>query len=91
MDRRYLLVLADHYGGGPVGVDTLAAILAEERDVLIEVIEPYLLQSGLIMRTSRGRCLARPGWQYIGKTPPQGVQFDFLQSLENNGEDEGKG
>lgn len=87
MDRRYLLVLADHYGGGPVGVETLAAILAEERDVLVEVIEPYLLQSGLIMRTSRGRCLARDGWKYIGKTPPQGVQFDFLQSLENEGDD----
>lgn len=91
MDRKYLLALAEHYGGGPVGVETLAAILAEEKDVLIEVIEPYLLQSGLIMRTARGRCLARDGWKYIGMTPPTGAQFDFLETLNEESEDEKNG
>ncbi|NDA08739.1 MAG: Holliday junction branch migration DNA helicase RuvB, partial [Alphaproteobacteria bacterium] len=70
MDRRYLRGMAEHYGGGPVGVETLAALLAEQRDVLEEVIEPYLMQTGLIMRTPRGRCLSQAGWGYIGLTPP---------------------
>ena len=54
MDRRYLRSLADNYGGGPVGVETLAAVLAEQRDMLEEVIEPYLMQTGLLMRTRAG-------------------------------------
>jgi Holliday junction DNA helicase RuvB len=78
MDRRYLTAMAEHYGGGPVGVDTLAAVLAEQRDVLEEVIEPYLMQTGLLMRTPRGRCLSRAGWDYIGLTPPKGAQLDLL-------------
>ncbi len=80
MDRRYLTTLAEHYGGGPVGVDTLAAVLSEQRDMLEEVIEPYLMQTGLLMRTPRGRCLARSGWSYIGMTPPESAlsQLDFL-------------
>ncbi len=78
MDRRYLTAMAEHYGGGPVGVDTLAAVLAEQRDVLEEVIEPYLMQTGLLMRTPRGRCLSRAGWDYIGMTPPKGAQLDLL-------------
>jgi len=70
MDRRYLSSLADSFGGGPVGVETLAAVLAEQRDMLEEVIEPYLMQSGLLMRTPRGRCLSLSGWTYLGLTPP---------------------
>ncbi|MGK4422674.1 Holliday junction DNA helicase RuvB C-terminal domain-containing protein, partial [Klebsiella pneumoniae] len=54
MDRRYLGCIAETYGGGPVGVETLAAALAEQRDMLEEVIEPYLLQPGLVQRTPRG-------------------------------------
>ena len=54
MDRRYLLRIAEHHNGGPVGVDTLAAALAEARDTLEDVVEPYLIQEGLILRTSRG-------------------------------------
>ena len=62
MDRRYLLMIADIYKGGPVGVETLAAGLSEPRDTIEEVIEPYLIQLGLVARTARGRCLtARPG------------------------------
>ena len=80
MDRRYLSALAENYGGGPVGVETLAAVLAEQRDMLEEVIEPYLMQTGLLMRTPRGRCLSRTGWDYLGLTPPPtaSVQLDLL-------------
>ena len=74
MDRRYLLRLAEHHGGGPVGVETLAAALAEARDTLEDVIEPYLIQEGLILRTSRGRMLGERGWRHLGLTPPPGVQ-----------------
>ena len=52
--------------GGPVGVETLAAALAEARDTLEDVIEPYLIQEGLILRTSRGRMLGEPGWRHLG-------------------------
>ena len=74
MDRRYLACLAENYGGGPVGVDTLAAFLAEQRDMLEEVIEPFLLQTGLLMRTPRGRCLSRSGWDFLGMMPPVSAQ-----------------
>ena len=80
MDRRYLGCLAENYGGGPVGVETLAAVLAEQRDVLEEVIEPYLMQTGHLMRTPRGRCLSRSGWAYIGMEPPKGAQFDLFNA-----------
>jgi Holliday junction DNA helicase RuvB len=81
MDRRYLRRLADHHGGGPVGVETLAAALAESRDTLEEVIEPFLIQEGLILRTQRGRVLGLPGWKHLGMTPPRNAmaaQGDLL-------------
>jgi Holliday junction DNA helicase RuvB len=74
MDRRYLMMIADIYRGGPVGVETLAAGLSEARDTIEEVIEPYLIQLGLIARTARGRCLNGPGWKHLGLNPPQGAQ-----------------
>ena len=70
MDRRYLACIADNYGGGPVGVDTLAAALSEERDVIEEVIEPYLVQQGLMQRTPRGRALTSHGWSCLGRPAP---------------------
>jgi Holliday junction DNA helicase RuvB len=70
-DRRYLVLLAEHYGGGPVGVDTIAAALAEPRDAIEEVIEPYLLQQGLILRTPRGRMLGARAWRHLGLEPPK--------------------
>ncbi|AKM11239.1 Holliday junction branch migration DNA helicase RuvB [Croceicoccus naphthovorans] len=80
MDRRYLHMIADIYKGGPVGVETLAAGLSEPRDTIEEVIEPYLIQLGLVARTARGRCLNDRGWQHLGMTPPnappQGGLFD---------------
>jgi len=74
MDRRYLRMIADIYRGGPVGVETLAAGLSEPRDTIEDVIEPYLLQLGLIARTARGRVLNGPGWKHLGLNPPEGSQ-----------------
>ncbi len=74
MDRRYLMMIADIYKGGPVGVETLAAGLSEPRDTVEEVIEPYLIQIGMIARTARGRCLNAAGWKHLGLNPPAGAQ-----------------
>jgi holliday junction DNA helicase RuvB len=74
MDRRYLTMIADVYRGGPVGVETLAAGLSEPRDTVEEVIEPYLIQIGMIARTARGRCLNALGWKHLGIEPPAGLQ-----------------
>ncbi|MGE0420520.1 MAG: Holliday junction branch migration DNA helicase RuvB [Acetobacteraceae bacterium] len=84
MDRRYLRRIADHHAGGPVGVETLAAALAEARDTLEDVIEPYLIQEGLVMRTSRGRMLGDPGWRHLGLRRPAGdsPQMDLLEDTE---------
>ena len=70
-DRRYLGLLAENYGGGPVGVETIAAALSEARDAIEEVIEPFLLQQGLIQRTPRGRMLAHKAWSHLGLAPPR--------------------
>ena len=70
-DRRYLKLLAENYNGGPVGVETIAAALSEPRDAIEEVIEPFLLQQGLIMRTPRGRQLAHKAWTHLGLTAPR--------------------
>ena len=72
MDRRYLTMIADIYRGGPVGVETLAAGLSEPRDTIEEVIEPYLIQLGLVARTARGRCLNGPAWTHLGLPQPKG-------------------
>jgi len=77
-DRRYLRLMAEHYSGGPVGIETLAAALSESRDALEEVIEPYLLQQGLLQRTPRGRMLAQRGWDHLGLPMPKG-QTDLFQ------------
>ncbi|MDP3338836.1 Holliday junction branch migration DNA helicase RuvB [Frigidibacter sp.] len=69
-DRRYLMLIAEHYAGGPVGVETLSAALSEARDAIEEVIEPYLLQQGLIQRTPRGRMLASRAWSHLGMAAP---------------------
>ncbi|WP_406721188.1 Holliday junction branch migration DNA helicase RuvB [Thioclava litoralis] len=70
-DRRYMMLMAEHYGGGPVGVETLSAALSESRDAIEEVIEPYLLQQGLIQRTPRGRMLGQRAWRHLGLAEPQ--------------------
>ena len=70
-DRRYLSLIAENYAGGPVGIETLSAALSESRDALEEVIEPYLLQQGLIQRTPRGRMLAQKAWAHLGLPMPK--------------------
>ncbi|MBF9034639.1 Holliday junction branch migration DNA helicase RuvB [Rhodobacterales bacterium HKCCE2091] len=79
-DRRYLGLIAENYGGGPVGVETISAALSEARDAIEEVIEPYLLQQGLIQRTPRGRMLAQKAWAHLGlpqpEAPRQGGLFE---------------
>ena len=74
MDRRYLTMIAETYKGGPVGVETLAAGLAEPRDTIEDVVEPFLIQLGLVARTARGRCLNDGGWKHLGITPPVPTQ-----------------
>ncbi len=82
MDRRYLSCIGETYMGGPVGVETLAAALSEPRDAIEDIIEPYLMQIGLVQRTPRGRMLSPDGWRHMGLTPPPtkegGSQFDLL-------------
>jgi Holliday junction DNA helicase RuvB len=80
-DRRYLLLLAENYGGGPVGVETIAAALSEARDAIEEVIEPFLLQQGLIQRTPRGRMLAAKAWRHLGLDAPRAPgQSDLFEA-----------
>jgi Holliday junction DNA helicase RuvB len=80
LDRRYLLCIIDSYGGGPVGIETLSAALSEQRDTLEEVVEPYLLQQGLIQRTPRGRMLTRIAWRHMDRDLPRdlGGQDDLF-------------
>ena len=70
-DRRYLRLIAENYAGGPVGIETMCAALSESRDSLEDVIEPYLLQQGLIQRTPRGRMLAAKAWTHLGMDAPK--------------------
>ncbi|MFK7938597.1 MAG: Holliday junction branch migration DNA helicase RuvB [Roseovarius sp.] len=81
-DRRYLALIAEAYQGGPVGIETLSAALSESRDALEEVIEPYLLQQGLIQRTPRGRMLAQRGWSHLGLDAPGAPPQDDLFTKE---------
>ena len=85
VDRKYLNVIIEKYQGGPVGLDTLSAILSEQKDMIEEVIEPYLLQRGLIQRSSRGRFVSASGWRHLGLTPPQNAeeQSDMMDNSKN--------
>ncbi|MEM8770475.1 MAG: Holliday junction branch migration DNA helicase RuvB [Pseudomonadota bacterium] len=78
LDRRYLRLMAEHFGGGPVGVETLAASLAEARDAVEDVIEPFLLQQGLIQRTPRGRLLSATAWAHLGLEAPKVNSSDLF-------------
>lgn len=76
MDHRYMRCIIDKYAGGPVGVDTIAAALSEQRDVIEDVIEPYLLQQGLLQRTPRGRVISDYGYKYLGLEMLPGQKTD---------------
>jgi Holliday junction DNA helicase RuvB len=90
MDRRYLRCIAETYGGGPVGVETIAAVLAEQRDMVEDVIEPYLIQSGLVQRTPRGRMITQQTWAYLGLEAPTDAaprQLDLLGPAQEGADD----
>jgi Holliday junction DNA helicase RuvB len=78
MDRRYLSMIAENFGGGPVGAETIAAGLSEPRDAIEEIIEPYLIQQGFVQRTPRGRLLTRHAFKHMG--------LDIPRSLEDQGQ-----
>ena len=69
-DRRYLSLIAENFGGGPVGIETIAAALGEARDAIEEIVEPYLMQQGFVQRTPRGRVLHRPAYGHLGLAQP---------------------
>ncbi len=71
LDRRYLNQIARNFGGGPVGIETIAAALSEPRDAIEDIIEPYLIQQGLIQRTPRGRILTVNAWKHLGLETPR--------------------
>jgi len=70
MDRRYLVMIAENYNGGPVGIETIAAALSEPRDAIEEIIEPFLIQKGFIQRTPRGRLLTGHAFRHLGLAEP---------------------
>jgi Holliday junction DNA helicase RuvB len=75
LDRRYLSMIARNFGGGPVGIETIAAGLSEPRDAIEDIIEPYLIQQGFIQRTPRGRVLTANAWRHLGLEAPK----EFVQ------------
>lgn len=85
MDRRYLSCIGENYGGGPVGVETIAAALSEQRDMIEDVIEPYLIQQGLVQRTPRGRMLSPKGFDYMGLARSK-IADDQMDLLNGNDE-----
>ena len=78
MDRRVMLTIIEKFGGGPVGVETIAAAVGEQRDTLEDVYEPFLLQQGLLNRTPRGRVATHRAFTWFGKTPPPSPQGSLL-------------
>jgi Holliday junction DNA helicase RuvB len=86
MDRRYLSLIAANYGGGPVGVETIAAALSEPRDAIEEIIEPFLIQQGLVQRTPRGRLLTGHAFRHLGLAEPARDPAQF--GLFGQGDDE---
>ena len=85
-DRKLLLTIIEKFDGGPVGVDSLAAAIGEERGTIEDVLEPYLIQQGYIMRTPRGRVATRTAWQHCGLEPPQQSTAADSMGLFSNGE-----
>ena len=83
IDRNYLKILAEKYNGGPVGVETISASLSEQKDVVEEVIEPYLIQENFVDRTQRGRVLTSEGWNYLGLPVPKN-SFVYEDSNSSN-------
>ncbi len=87
LDRRYMKLIAESFGGGPVGIETIAAALSEPRDAIEEIVEPYLIQQGFVQRTPRGRMLTPQAFRHLGLEPPSGRPAQFTLFAE--GEEEG--
>lgn len=87
LDRRILSVICEKFCGGPVGLETLATVVAEEADTILEVYEPYLIQEGFIHRTPRGRVATMRAYQHIGLVPPKNLPFTNFED-NGNGEDD---
>ena len=85
LDKRYLNMIAMNFGGGPVGIETIAAGLSEPRDAIEDIIEPYMIQQGLIQRTPRGRVLTTTAWKHLGLQPPKDLEAaQFRLTLEDD-------
>jgi Holliday junction DNA helicase RuvB len=82
LDRKFLLTLIENFSGGPVGLDTMAAAISEERGTIEDVLEPYLLQQGFIMRTPRGRVATSAAYLHFGLTAPKvaAANVDLFES-----------
>lgn len=81
LDRRLLGMIIENFDGGPVGVESLAAALSEERGTIEDVLEPYLIQQGYLVRTARGRMASRKAWQHLGLAPPPRSQEPVMNPL----------
>jgi Holliday junction DNA helicase RuvB len=82
MDRRLLQLIVDHFEGGPVGVESIAAALSEERGTIEDVIEPFLIQQGYVSRTARGRMVTAKAYQHLGLKRPKGKAEDLFEEIE---------
>ena len=78
LDRRYLKLIAESFGGGPVGIETIAAALSEPRDAIEEIVEPFLIQQGFVQRTPRGRMLTPQAFRHLGLEAPAGRPAQFV-------------
>ncbi|WP_099865393.1 Holliday junction branch migration DNA helicase RuvB [Pararhizobium haloflavum] len=85
LDRRYLTMIAHNFGGGPVGIETIAAGLSEPRDAIEDIIEPYLIQQGFIQRTPRGRILTANAWKHLGLSVPRDLDKQQISLFREDG------
>ena len=94
LDRRLLRLIIDNFDGGPVGVESLAAALSEERGTLEDVIEPYLIQQGFLVRTARGRMASAKAYRHLGLKPkvmPRDLFVDQVAAPNAEGQEPGSG
>ena len=84
MDRKLMLAIIQKFEGGPVGVDSLAAAIGEERDTIEDVLEPYLIQQGFLLRTARGRIATRHAYLHFGLTPSTAVEREVPADMFEN-------
>ncbi len=84
LDRRYLVMIAHNFGGGPVGIETIAAGLSEPRDAIEDIIEPYLIQQGFIQRTPRGRVLTANAWKHLGLQVPKDLEKQQISLFQED-------